>query len=99
MDYAKISNKKDVVETEPVIEDVVEELEITETVEEFVKQTAVVYNCARLYVRSEPNTNAKQLDVIDRGTEVTIIGECEDWYNIVVPYGVTGWSMKKYFEV
>jgi uncharacterized protein YgiM (DUF1202 family) len=114
--YNKMSNKpkEDVNnEVEVIVEEteVVAEVAVEETVVEAPTpekkpakkvKIGVVSNCEKLNVRSKPHPNAAVELVIDKGTEVEIVGSNGDFYNVrkgTTTEGFSGWCMKKYISV
>ena len=51
-----------------------------------------------LILRSEPNSNSRQLDVLKDGTAVRVLDETRSWYKIRVG-SQTGYAAKKYIEI
>lgn len=111
--YNKMANKskedvkveKTSLDVEPVTND--EEVEtITETVSESKSinrnKIGIVDNCMRLNVRTNPSINAAIDCVIEKGTEVEILGSHGDFYEVrenPTTKGFYGWCMKKYISV
>lgn len=108
--YSKISTEKAKVEqnieaevttsiarpTEPEVETVEEKVTPPKT------DIGVVTGCVKLNVRSAANPNADILTTIDKGVEVTIEGEDNDFYFVRkdnTTEGFNGWCMKKYISI
>lgn len=89
--------------TEEVVEATVEE-----TKEEVVEEAAaddeilgigVVTDCLILNVRKQPSKDAEVLKTIDALTEVIILKEVGDFYEVALKTGESGYCMKKYIAI
>lgn len=89
--------------TEEVVEATVEE-----TKEEVVEEAAaddeilgigVVTDCLKLNVRKQPSKDAEVLKTIDALTEVVILKEMNDFYEVALKTGESGYCMKKYIAI
>lgn len=89
--------------TEEVVEATVEE-----TKEEVVEEAAaddeilgigVVTDCLKLNVRKQPSKDAEVLKIIDALTEVVILKEVNDFYEVALKTGESGYCMKKYIAI
>lgn len=60
--------------------------------------TGTVFNCAKLNVRSKPDTDAEVLTILDTNAEVVIdpARSINDWLKITTAAGVEGFCMRKY---
>lgn len=54
---------------------------------------------ARLYVRQGPGVDYDPVTDIPEGTEVLIMNDSEDWYEVVTATGQEGFVMKKHIEL
>lgn len=59
----------------------------------------IVSGCEKLNVRKDPNSYAEVLRIINRGTEVQILEEYPDFYNVVTPDGIEGFCMCRYIMI
>ena len=81
-----------------------EDVEVKEKVSEQPKpkkkvtRIGVVINTPKLRVRQAASLEAEILMIIDKGTEVTILGPSKDFYKVSVN-DVTGFCLKEYIEV
>lgn len=86
---------------EEVIEETVE-TPVEETKEEVEEETlgiGVVTDCLKLNVRKQPSKDAEVLKTIDALTEVVILKEVNDFYEVALKTGESGYCMKKYIAV
>ena len=87
------------IEREPLPE--VEEVRGFIPEEEPKEEKGKVANCERLNLRKEPNTNCDIVDVLEKGTEMTILSDDIltpiGWYKVTVN-GVGGFVMRKFIE-
>lgn len=87
-----VVSTKEIVETEEGIS------AVEETTHEVVdKKYGIVVNCESLRMRTEPNTNASVICLIDADMEVSIIGEQNAFYQVEFD-GKTGYCMKQFIE-
>ena len=104
--------KEQVVAEETVEEQVVEAVEavetpVEETTEEVVEEASdneildigVVTDCLKLNVRKQPSKDAEVLKTIDALTEVVILKEVNDFYEVALKTGESGYCMKKYIAI
>lgn len=104
--------KEQVVAEETVEEQVVEAVEAVETpveeiTEEVVEEASdneildigVVTDCLKLNVRKQPSKDAEVLKTIDALTEVVILKEVNDFYEVALKTGESGYCMKKYIAI
>lgn len=94
---------------EAVEENTEEDVEATveETKEEVVEEAAddeilgigVVTDCLILNVRKQPSKDAEVLKTIDALTEVIILKEVGDFYEVALKTGESGYCMKKYIAI
>ena len=70
---------------------------IEETVEETPVKKGKVVNCGKLNIRKEPSAEAEIVGTIIVGSEVTILDEVGDFYQIEPGEG--NYCMKKYISV
>lgn len=84
------------------------ETPVEETTEEVVEEAAaddeildigVVTDCLKLNVRKQPSKDAEVLKTIDALTEVVILKEVNDFYEVALKTGESGYCMKKYIAV
>lgn len=82
------------------VEEVSEKIEEVKGVKEDVFVEGYV-TAKKLNVRTEPNKEAKVVTIIDENTHV-LINETlstDDWYEVVIEPGVTGFCMKEFIKV
>lgn len=105
--YSKMSTKK-IEETPDVVVgvDLSNGEDMSSVVEEPIieKKPTIgkVANCKKLNVRTEPNTNADVIVVIDEGTEVEVDDTFvnSEFYKVSIDANfVSGYCMKKFIEV
>ena len=70
----------------------------TENTAEVKNQTGVV-TASALNVRAGAGTGYDKIDVVMRNEAITIIGQANDWYNIVTSSGTKGWVHTSYVSV
>lgn len=83
------------------------EATVEETKEEVVEEAAddeilgigVVTDCLKLNVRKQPSKDAEVLKIIDALTEVVILKEVNDFYEVALKTGESGYCMKKYIAI
>lgn len=89
-------NTEEAVETpvEETTEEVVEEASDDE-----ILDIGVVTDCLKLNVRKQPSKDAEVLKIIDALTEVIILKEVGDFYEVALKTGESGYCMKKYIAI
>lgn len=89
-------NTEEAVETpvEETTEEVVEEASDNE-----ILDIGVVTDCLKLNVRKQPSEDAEVLKTIDALTEVVILKEVNDFYEVTLKTGESGYCMKKYIAI
>lgn len=89
-------NTEEAVETpvEETTEEVVEEASDDE-----ILDIGVVTDCLKLNVRKQPSKDAEVLKTIDALTEVAILKEVNDFYEVALKTGESGYCMKKYIAI
>lgn len=89
-------NTEEAVETpvEEATEEVVEEASDNE-----ILDIGVVTDCLKLNVRKQPSKDAEVLKTIDALTEVVILKEVNDFYEVALKTGESGYCMKKYIAI
>lgn len=89
-------NTEEAVETpvEETTEEVVEEASDDE-----ILDIGVVTDCLKLNVRKQPSKDAEVLKTIDALTEVIILKEVGDFYEVALKTGESGYCMKKYIAI
>ena len=89
-------NTEEAVETpvEETTEEVVEEASDDE-----ILDIGVVTDCLKLNVRKQPSKDAEVLKTIDALTEVVILKEINDFYEVALKTGESGYCMKKYIAI
>lgn len=89
-------NTEEAVETpvEETTEEVVEEASDNE-----ILDIGVVTDCLKLNVRKQPSKDAEVLKTIDALTEVVILKEINDFYEVALKTGESGYCMKKYIAI
>lgn len=89
-------NTEEAVETpvEEITEEVVEEASDNE-----ILDIGVVTDCLKLNVRKQPSKDAEVLKTIDALTEVVILKEVNDFYEVALKTGESGYCMKKYIAI
>lgn len=89
-------NTEEAVETpvEETTEEVVEEASDNE-----ILDIGVVTDCLKLNVRKQPSKDAEVLKTIDALTEVVILKEVNDFYEVALKTGESGYCMKKYIAI
>lgn len=109
----KEAEKETVVEKtveEQVVEEKNEEVaesSVEETKEEVIEEQSdeealgigVVTDCLELNVRKQPSKDAEVLKTIDALTEVVILKEINEFYEVALKTGESGYCMKKYIAV
>lgn len=90
--------------TEEAVEATVEETKEEEVVEETAADDetlgiGVVTDCLKLNVRKQPSKDAEVLKTIDALTEVVILKEVNDFYEVALKTGESGYCMKKYIAI
>lgn len=104
--YSQYSNKKKTpaapketvskpeVETPAIVQETVSTVTLPETVK------GVVYDCAKLNVRAEPNTIADIVTVLPVGSEVEITTNKSDneWLYVCTAIGIEGYCMRKFVK-
>ena len=83
---------------EEVAESSKEEL-IEEQSDEEALGIGVVTDCLELNVRKQPSKDAEVLKTIDALTEVVILKEINEFYEVALKTGDSGYCMKKYIAV
>ena len=83
---------------EEVAESSKEEL-IEEQSDEEALGIGVVTDCLELNVRKQPSKDAEVLKTIDALTEVVILKEINEFYEVALKTGESGYCMKKYIAV
>lgn len=99
--YAEIdeSNEEDEIEEEETLLEEDEEIDQNES-DLFDESIGKVANCERVYLRQTPDPeNDRDKKILDKGTELFIIGETEDWYNVVLANGYEGFVMKEFVTI
>lgn len=100
---SKRRRRNDFIEREPFpeVEEVRGFVPEEEPVEELKEEKGKVVNCERLNLRKEPNTDCAIVDVLEKGTEMTILSDDIltpiGWYKVTVN-GVGGFVMSKFIE-
>ena len=63
--------------------------------------TGTVVNCAKLNVRSEPETTADILCVLNVGSEVKVdrANSTDEWFKITNAAGIDGYCMRKFVKI
>lgn len=63
--------------------------------------TGIVTGCSKLNVRSEPETTADILCVLNSGSEVKIdrANSTEEWFKITNAAGIDGYCMRKFVKI
>ena len=89
-------NTEEAVETpvEETTEEVVEEASDDE-----ILDIGVVTDCLKLNVRKQPSKDAEVIKTIDALTEVVILKEVNDFYEVALKTGESGYCMKKYIAI
>ena len=85
----------------------VAESSVEETKEEVIEEQSdeealgigVVTDCLELNVRKQPSKDAEVLKTIDALTEVVILKEINEFYEVALKTGESGYCMKKYIAV
>ena len=96
-----------VVESVEETKEEVAESSVEETKEEVVEEQSdeealgigVVTDCLELNVRKQPSKDAEVLKTIDALTEVVILKEINEFYEVALKTGESGYCMKKYIAV
>lgn len=100
--YVTFSND----ETEPTVFrttaeflDCVEDLPVEEieNTDDCSKMGKVV--CGKLYLRTEPSTEAKEITILNKGEELMIVSEEEEWYGVYTAAGQEGFCKKEFIEI
>lgn len=85
----------------------VAEATVEETKEEVIEEQSdeeslvigVVTDCLELNVRKQPSKDAEVLKTINALTEVVILKEINEFYEVALKTGESGYCMKKYIAV
>lgn len=83
---------------ESTVEETKEEV-IEEQLDEEALGIGVVTDCLELNVRKQPSKDAEVLKTIDALTEVVILKEINEFYEVALKTGESGYCMKKYIAV
>ena len=59
---------------------------------------AIIFS-TNIYIKSEPNINSKDLFILHEGTKVKVLKRTDDWVNIKISDGKTGWIEYKYIKL
>ena len=105
--YTNFSNDEiESIVNEPItaeFHDIVETVEVeddihSEPVEDKTKMGVVT--CGKLYLRSEPSTDAKDITVLSKGEELMIVSEDdEEWYGVYTASGQEGFCKKEFIKI
>lgn len=83
---------------EATVEEIKEEV-IEEQSDEEALGIGVVTDCLELNVRKQPSKDAEVLKTINALTEVVILKEINEFYEVALKTGESGYCMKKYIAV
>lgn len=91
-------------ETKTIVDENVKENDIImdddkNEIDEYSFNTGVVANCEKVNLRETASSDAKILTVISKGTDVHVIGNEKEFYEVITNDGATGFIMKKFIEV
>ena len=89
-------NTEEAVETP--VEETTEEV-VEEALDNEILDIGVVTDCLKLNVRKQPSKDAEVLKTIDALTEVVILKEVNDFYEVALKTGESGYCMKKYIAI
>ena len=89
-------NTEEAVET--TVEETTEEV-VEEASDDEILDIGVVTDCLKLNVRKQPSKDAEVLKTIDALTEVVILKEVNDFYEVALKTGESGYCMKKYIAI
>jgi uncharacterized protein YgiM (DUF1202 family) len=92
----------EVITEAPAVEETVTDAPAPEKKPAKKVKIGVVSNCSKLNVRTNPHPNAHVELIIDKGTEVEIVGSNGDFYDVrkgTTTEGFSGWCMKKYISI
>lgn len=103
IDYTTYSSDGFTTATEPEIVDVVSVEGEEEAIDEKVLM-GTIYNCNRVYVRSDARKDASPLTDIEKDSEVLVSGTIDDyedngWYKVCTAAGVEGYIMSKFVKL
>lgn len=73
--------------------------ELKPAVQEVTTKTGVVTGCEKLRVRKGPSKQLNPVAIIDKGSEVTILKELPDWYQVRIAGGIVGYCMAEFIAV
>lgn len=80
-----------------IVDEVVEDT-TTDQTENTSKMGKVI--CCKLYLRSEPSTESKEVTILNKDEELMIVSEDDpDWYGVYTAAGLEGFCMKEFIEV
>lgn len=110
--YAKMYPKETESKVEPVVDDIVEEVEcgacainfdepVEETTDKTLPMFGIVSGCKRLNIRTNPNPNSDVVYVANENNELHIDPEKStfDWWHVRNAAGIEGYCMKAYIEI
>lgn len=63
-----------------------------------VTPSTVVVETGKLNLRKEPNFKSTIICVLDRGTELSVIGDVEGFYEVKTKSGITGYTSKNFVK-
>lgn len=89
--------KEEVVEA--TVEEIKEEVVEEAAADDEILGIGVVTDCLKLNVRKQPSKDAEVLKIIDALTEVVILKEVNDFYEVALKTGESGYCMKKYIAI
>lgn len=84
-------------EFQDVVDDPKPETVEENVVEETDKMGKVI--CSKLYLRSEPSTDSKEVAILNKDDELMIVTEDEEWCGVYTASGLEGFCKKEFVEV
>lgn len=96
MNYSKIFDQDD-----PIIEEDLEIQTIEDDYEPYQAPTDKMgkVNARYVNVRRDMSTVDDPVEVVEKGDELLIIDENQDWYQVLTPKGTDGYIMSKYVDI
>lgn len=65
----------------------------------YAERIGNVDGCDKIRLRENPDTVTGSFDLIECGKEVMIVGEVNDWYEVVLSDGREGYMMKQFVTI
>lgn len=55
--------------------------------------------CRKLYLRSKPSTESKEVTILNKDEELMVVSEKEEWYEVYTAAGQEGFCKKEFIKV